>query len=50
MVYHILADGSVRTTMKGVTVSREQYPEVYRAIERIMETNERRTDESIQRI
>ena len=50
MVYHIMADGSVRTTMQGVTVSREQNPELYRAIEMVLEPNERRIDESIQRI
>ena len=37
MVYHILADGAIRTTMQGVTVSREKNPDLYRAIERILE-------------
>lgn len=45
MIRHILKDGTEVNSIKGVVIKADQFPQVYRVIERIEERG--KTDEAI---
>lgn len=45
MIYHVLKDGSRVESVKGVVIKADQFPLVYRVIERIEERGN--TDETV---
>lgn len=45
MIYHVLKDGSRVESVKGIVIKADQFPQVYRVIERIEERGN--TDEAI---
>lgn len=41
MIYHILKDGTKVDSVKGIVISANQFPGIYRVIERIQERGEK---------
>lgn len=40
MIYHVLKDGSKVESVRGIVIKVDQFPQVYRVIERIEERGE----------
>lgn len=45
MIYHVLKDGSRVESVSGIVIKADQFPQVYRVIERIEERGS--TDETV---